>query len=57
MPSDTVTPVREMVRILYEYFSPWGEIEDIHFNSNKCMAFIKYKHRFFAEFAREAMHD
>mmetsp|Transcript_31131 Transcript_31131/g.23146 ORF Transcript_31131/g.23146 Transcript_31131/m.23146 type:complete len:165 (+) Transcript_31131:679-1173(+) len=46
-----------MVRILYEYFSPWGEIEDIHFNSSKCHAFIKYKHRYFAEFAKEAMQD
>jgi len=46
-----------MVRILYEFFSPWGEIEDIHFNSHKCLAFIKFKHRFFAEFAREAMMD
>lgn len=46
-----------MVRVLYEYFSTWGEIEDIHFNANKCIAFIKYKHRYYAEFAREAMLD
>ncbi len=46
-----------MVRVLYEYFSAWGEIEDIHFNANKCIAFIKYKHRYYAEFAREAMLD
>lgn len=41
--------------MIYEQFSPWGEIEDIHFNNNKCIAFIKYRHRYYAEFAREAM--
>lgn len=46
-----------MVRLIYEFFSTWGEIEDIHFNSHKCIAFIKYQHRYCAEFAREAMHD
>ena len=33
MPTDSLTPIRDMVRIIYEFFSPWGEIEDIHFNS------------------------
>jgi hypothetical protein len=46
-----------MVRVIYEYFSPWGEIEDIHFNSHKCIAYIKYQHRYSAEFARESMLD
>ncbi len=46
-----------MVRLIYEHFSVWGEVEDIHFNSVKCMAFIKYRHRYYAEFAREAMFD
>jgi hypothetical protein len=46
-----------MVRVIYEHFCPWGEIEDIHFNSHKCMAYVKYAHRYFAEFAREAMMD
>ena len=57
LPTDSLTPVRDMVRTIYEFFSPWGEVEDIHFNSQKCQAFIKYKHRYFAEFAREAMFD
>ena len=57
LPGESVTPVRDMVRLLYEFFSPWGEIEDIHFNSHKCVAYIKYQHRYFAEFAREAMMD
>jgi len=46
-----------MVRVIYEHFCPWGEIEDIHFNSHKCMAYVKYQHRYYAEFAREAMFD
>lgn len=54
---DSNTPIRDMVRILYEYFSQWGEIVDIHFNSQKCDAFIKYTHRYYAEFAKESMMD
>ena len=33
LPTDSMTPIRDMVRVIYEYFSPWGEIDDIHFNS------------------------
>ncbi len=57
LPTDSVTPQRDIVVLLYEHFSPWGEIEDIHFNSQKCVGFIKYRHRYYAEFAREAMLD
>ena len=46
-----------MVLNLYEHFSQWGEIEDINFSTQKCIAYIKYAHRYFAEFAREAMMD
>jgi hypothetical protein len=46
-----------MVRVVYQQFSEFGEIEDIHYNSRKCEAFIMFKHRFYAEFAREAMID
>jgi hypothetical protein len=28
---DTANPVKEMVRVIYENFSPWGEIEDINY--------------------------
>lgn len=48
---------KDVVRLLYEHFSPWGQIEDIYFNSQRWHAFIKYTHRFYAEFAREAMTD
>lgn len=55
LPTDSLTPQRDLVILIYELFSPWGEIEDIHFNNHKCIAFIKYRHRYYAEFAREAM--
>ena len=57
LPTDSLTPNSDMVRVAYEHFSTWGEVEDIHFDSQKCVAFIKYVHRYFAEFAREAMLD
>ena len=33
LPTDSLTPVKDMVRILYEHFKAYGEVEDIHFNS------------------------
>ena len=44
-----------MVRIIYENFSPWGEIENINYIHVKSSCYIKYSHRCFAEFAKEAM--
>jgi hypothetical protein len=52
---DTANPVKEMVRILYENFSPWGEIEDINYIPAKATCFIRFSHRCSAEFAKEAM--
>jgi hypothetical protein len=52
---DTANPTKEMVRIIYEHFSPWGEIEDVNFIQAKATCFIRYAHRSFAEFAKEAM--
>jgi hypothetical protein len=51
---DTPNPIKEMVRIIYENFSPWGEIEDINYIPTKATCFIRYAHRCFAEFAKEA---
>ena len=48
---------RDIVRLLYENFSPWGEIDDIYFNQGRFIAYIKFAHRYYAEFAREAMVD
>ena len=46
---------------MYQIFSPWGEIEDIGFSTKGLRggnrAFIKYAHRYYAEFAREALSD
>lgn len=46
---------KEMVKMLYENFSVWGEIEDIQYTPYKSICYIKYAHRCFAEFAKEAM--
>ena len=48
---------KDTVRLLYENFSPYGVVEDIYFNQGRFIAFIKYEHRYYAEFAREAMMD
>lgn len=52
---ESVNANKEMMRILYENFSPWGEIEDINYIPAKAACFIRYAHRCFAEFAKEAM--
>jgi len=54
---DRSKPVRELLRIFYEAFAPWGDLVDIHLNVSKWVGFVKYSHRFYAEFAREAMYD
>lgn len=54
---DAANPVKEMVRVIYDNFSPWGEIEDINYIPTKGICFIRYSHRCFAEFAKEAMMD
>ncbi len=52
---ETGNPIKEMVRVIYENFSPWGEIEDINYIPAKATCFIRFSHRCFAEFAKEAM--
>eukprot|EP00746_Dinoflagellata_sp_MGD_P022008 gnl/MRDRNA2_/MRDRNA2_15140_c0_seq1.p1 gnl/MRDRNA2_/MRDRNA2_15140_c0~~gnl/MRDRNA2_/MRDRNA2_15140_c0_seq1.p1 ORF type:complete len:454 (+),score=82.66 gnl/MRDRNA2_/MRDRNA2_15140_c0_seq1:49-1362(+) len=42
---------------LWSNFSLWGEIENIHMVSSKCMAFIRYRFRGAAEYAKIAMAD
>jgi len=46
---------REMVKLIYENFSKFGEIEDIQYIPLKASCYIKFAHRCFAEFAKEAM--
>lgn len=48
---------KDIVRMVYEHFSPWGEIEDIIFNQSRYMVYVKYRFRVSAEFAREAMQN
>ncbi len=52
---DTGNPIKEMVRVIYENFSLWGEIEDINYIPAKATCFIRFSHRCFSEFAKEAM--
>lgn len=33
----------------------WGRVEDIIFIPQRCVAFVKYAHRCYAEIAKEAM--
>jgi hypothetical protein len=54
---DSANPIKEMIRIIYDNFSPWGEIEDINYIPTKAACFIRYSHRCFSEFAKEAMMD
>ncbi|KAJ3121769.1 Pre-mRNA-splicing factor [Physocladia obscura] len=42
--------------ILYRHFIEWGEIEYLRLLKGKGVAFIRYKSRVSAEFAKEAMH-
>ncbi|KAJ3195207.1 Pre-mRNA-splicing factor, partial [Dinochytrium kinnereticum] len=40
----------------YRHFSEWGEIEQVRALSSKGVAFVRYKFRAAAEFAKEAMY-
>ena len=44
-----------MVKLIYENFEKFGEIEDIQYLPLKASCYIKFSHRCFAEFAKEAM--
>lgn len=50
-----LTPQDATVEMLYRHFGEWGEIENINFIERKNIAFIRYRMRTNAEFAREAM--
>ena len=47
--------IKSMVRIIYQNFSQFGDIEDINYVDFKNICYVKFKHRCFAEFAKEAM--
>lgn len=48
-------PVEQLNETLWRHFSLWGRVEDITLVPQKCIAFIKYYHRCYAEIAKEAM--
>ena len=48
---------KDMVRLVYDQFTPWGEVEDIIFNQSRLLVYVKYRFRVSAEFAREAMQN
>jgi Torus domain len=48
-------PVEQLNEMLWRHFSLWGRVEDITLIPQKCVAFIKYYHRCYAEIAKEAM--
>lgn len=50
--TDEVTATYEC---LWRQYGVLGELEDIHLIPDRCIAFIRYKHRCMAEFAKEAM--
>ena len=61
VPIGDENPTKAATLLIYNIFSPWGEIEDIAISRKGVRggnrAFIKYAHRYYAEFAREAMTD
>ena len=48
-------PVEQLNEMLWRHFSLWGRVDDITLIPQKCVAFIKYYHRCYAEIAKEAM--
>lgn len=52
-------PIKTATKQIYKLFSPWGEIDDIHINQRSSsggnQVYVSFTHRYYAEFAREAM--
>lgn len=61
MPMDKPEPMKVLTALIYELFSKWGEVENISISQKGLRggsrAYIQYAHRYYAEFAREAMND
>lgn len=51
----SVTP--DVQPIVYKHFREWGEIDNVRVLQSKGVAFVRYKNRSSAEFAREAMQN
>ncbi|KAI9298165.1 hypothetical protein K502DRAFT_311879 [Neoconidiobolus thromboides FSU 785] len=50
-----IAPYDDMEGVIREAFSPFGEIVKINILHGKCVAFVQYSRRIYAEFAKEAM--
>jgi hypothetical protein len=54
-------PTKALTALIYDLFSKWGEIQNISISQKGLRggsrAYIQYAHRYYAEFAREAMND
>jgi hypothetical protein len=61
MPKDDADPKRTMAKHWYNLFSPWGEVEDLRVvqkgGKNGNSVYVRFTHRYYAEFAREALTD
>lgn len=51
----SVTP--DLQSIVYRHFKEWGEVDNVRVLHSKGVAFVRYKNRSNAEFAREAMQN
>ena len=51
----SVTP--DLQSVVYEHFKEWGEIDNVRVLHSKGVAFVRYKNRSNAEFAKEAMQN
>jgi hypothetical protein len=52
-----IRKVPDLDDVLYKQFGEWGDIETLRFISSKSIAFVTYRLRTAAEFAKEAMAD
>lgn len=48
-------PHDENYEMVYRHFSEWGDLEEVRVIDKKSIAFVRYTHRIYAEFARECM--
>lgn len=52
---DREDDLKTMYEVMWRHFSVYGTIEDINIKPTKAWAFIRFIHRCFAEFCKEAM--
>lgn len=50
-------PPEKLHQLLRDEFAEWGPIDDVHAVSSKAIAFVRYRWRASAEFAKAAMHQ